>query len=122
ASLKRAYASWSDRTCRTCPTSSRSGSNNTNKADNNTDNKDISNKSFSFSLPDSGGLITFYGIPAFLSEYINGRDVPRSGRRLCMRDMVVVALLFFLTSIDSILLIFSAVRMKRHPEPGKARL
>lgn len=38
-----------------------------------------------------------------------------------MRESLVVAGLFFLTSIDSILLIFSAIHMKRHPYPKKAR-
>jgi len=35
---------------------------------------------------------------------------------------LIVAFLFFMTSIDSILLNFSAIRLKRHPSPRAARL
>lgn len=39
-----------------------------------------------------------------------------------MRETLIVAFLFFMTSIDSMLLIFSAVRLKRHPHPRAVRL
>jgi len=39
-----------------------------------------------------------------------------------MRDTLIVAFLFFITSVDSILLIFSAIQIKRHPRPRAARL
>ncbi|HZG84956.1 hypothetical protein [Paenibacillus sp.] len=39
-----------------------------------------------------------------------------------MRETLIVAFLFFITSIDSILLIFSAIQIKRHPHPRAARL
>ncbi|HZG57620.1 hypothetical protein [Paenibacillus sp.] len=39
-----------------------------------------------------------------------------------MRETLIVAFLFFMTSIDSLLLIFSAIRLKRHPHPNAARL
>ncbi|HZG75047.1 MAG TPA: hypothetical protein VEZ72_04245 [Paenibacillus sp.] len=39
-----------------------------------------------------------------------------------MKETLIVAFLFFMTSIDSMLLIFSAIRLKRHPHPRAARL
>ncbi|WP_309121631.1 hypothetical protein [Paenibacillus sp.] len=39
-----------------------------------------------------------------------------------LRETLIVAVLFFMTSIDTILLIFSAIRLKRHPHPRLARL
>jgi len=39
-----------------------------------------------------------------------------------VRDLCIVAFIYFITSIDTVLLIFGAIRWQRHPEPRKAKL